>query len=74
MGLLPYPAKLQEEAWVAERKLRDGGWHEVADLVEAMAGRMKEQGKVIGQLLGMKAQIEEVLGEVRDIDEAEYED
>jgi hypothetical protein len=67
MGLLPYRATMEEEGREAERRLREGGWHEVADVVEAMGERLKEQREAIRSLLGMRAVIVEALEEVSEI-------
>jgi hypothetical protein len=71
MGLLPYEDSLEEEAREAERRLREGGWHEVADVVEAMRERMKAQKEAIRSLLGMRVVIIEALDEVSEIAESE---
>jgi hypothetical protein len=71
MGLLPYRDGLEEEGREAERRLREGGWHEVADVVEAMGERLKQQREAIHSLLGMRDMIVEALEEVSEIAESE---
>jgi hypothetical protein len=71
MGLLPYRATMEEEASEAERRLREGGWHEVADVVEAMGERLKQQREAIKRLVGFRRAVEEAAYEVSDIAESE---
>jgi hypothetical protein len=71
MGLLPYRATMEEEAREAERRLREGGGHEVADVVEAMGERLKQQREAIKRLVGFRRAVEEAAYEVSDIAESE---
>jgi hypothetical protein len=68
---LPYRATMEEEAREAERRLREGGWHEVADVVEAMGERLKEQGGAIKRLVGFRRAVDGAVFDVSDIAESE---